>query len=189
MPEVSENAMFLITASYQPFTRIEYGNKYTIPCDMLTTLVFLGFYIEATLDYIITEMEQKDEMIDVIGHKKGLGYKLFWFYNRNVTHITFNDLKEFRGAFNLGLLYDKFIDLKKILDFRNDIAHGDIDEAIKRIKDYKEDIDAVSLLRTSAKRITNKLVCIAYDAGFPHIEKNVDYDEAVGVFTSKENNS
>ena len=194
MSEVCDGAMFLITASYQALQRIEHPgqaiqfDRSTLPCDELVTVVFLGFYLEASLTFIIQKLGETEEMVKFFYPKKkpknpniGLRRKFAWFYNKYVARSVAPNWNALRRSNNKidAKLERKFPGFTKINAFRNDIAHGDLDKAIKRIiKEYK-DPKAVDLLRTQAKVIVDTLIKIAHKAHFNDIGKNVSYEDVL----------
>ena len=73
---------------------------------------------------------------------------------------------------------------KEINEFRNKIAHGELDKAIKRFKTDYKDIKDVDLLRTRAKKMTDALSDIARKT-HPEVGKNVYYDYALENYMVK----
>ena len=197
--EVSDDAMILISISYQALNRIKYTGRAiqlinrTITCDELVIVVFLGFYLEASLTEIINKMGETKMMNKFFRSKRYLGLKdkFAWFYNEHIAtskgevkvankeHLFINDDS---GKNIMGKLDDEFPGFKKISDFRNDIAHGDLSEAIKRIKTEYNDTNDVNLLRTQAKEIVDALITISREAGYDDIGKNIPYDDTLNNY-------
>jgi hypothetical protein len=199
MTEVSDDAMFLISISYQALDRIKYTGRAiqlinrTITCDELVTVVFLGFYLEASLTDIIKKMGETEIMNNFFKPKRYLGLKdkFAWFYNEHIAatkgEIKVADkehlfIKDGVGKYIMEKLDNEFPGFKKIYDFRNDIAHGDLGEAIKRIKTQYNDTNDVNLLRTHAKEIVDNLITISREAGYNDIGKNIPYDDALNNY-------
>ncbi len=157
MAEVSEDAMLLITTSWQALKRAELNNRDTILCDCTVIILFASIYIEANLNYIIDKMDMTDEMLQFFDGKNkkgfypGLQQKLGWFYNEFVAHRKENKWNREKIE---KKLWRKFPGYKKIYKIRNDISHGFVPRSI-------EDLDEAIKLRQQAKDIVVELVKIA----------------------------
>jgi hypothetical protein len=195
MAEVSDDAMFLISISYQALQRIEYTGRAiqltdrTIPCDELVTVVFLGFYLEASLTEIIKKMGRTADISNFFSTPKnkpkeiplGLRKKLAWFYNEYMEGSKASNGHDlFRASNEIDVkLEEMFPGFTKINDFRNDIAHGNLEKAIERIKAEYRDTEDVVLLRNQAKEIVDTLIKFAREAGHTDLNKNISYDDAL----------
>ena len=189
MAEVSKEAKLLINTSFQALRRIDFEDKDTFFCNSLVTVVFAGFYLEASLDYIIKEMGGKEEMEKFLGNKPGMRNKLSWFYNVNVAPPRMNNKNIYYSKSFKQKLEGEFPGFEKIVDFRNNISHGgNVYRAIERIKEFKTREDIVQL-RTQAKQITDKLIDIANKAEHTNIEKKITFSDAVGSITRMESSS
>ncbi len=196
--EVNTDAMFLISISYQALKRIEYKGNFiqvvgdTQPCDEIVTIVFLGIYLEASITYIINKMEETKKM-NLFYRPKGqpvnlsLFDKFAWFYNEHIEgtkdKCSNSDqlfCKDTQKNYTiLEKLDNVFHGFRKIYDFRNDISHGNLDEAIKRIKAVYKNTDTIGLLREDAKKCVDILIDIAHKANHEDISKNVPYNDAL----------
>ncbi len=191
--EVCDDAMFLISISHQANKRYKHAGKYikvignTIPCDELVSVVFLGFYLEASLTYIIEKMGKAGEIVNFYYPNRktrvlniGLRKKIAWFYNRYVAkeEMNKNALLDENNKID-ETLEREFPGFKRIYAFRNNIAHGELDEAIKRIILEFREPKAVDELRTQAKDIVDLLIDIANKSSCSHISKIVSYENAL----------
>ena len=91
MSEVSEDAMLLITISWQALKRAELNNKDTILCDTTVLILFASIFIEANLNYIIEKMGMTTEMRQFYTRREGKFYpglqkNLFGFIT-NLWHV------------------------------------------------------------------------------------------------------
>jgi hypothetical protein len=86
MPEGSKDAAILIATSWQAFNRAIQSNSDTLICDCTVLILFAGFFVEANLNYIITELHMNEQMISFLDNKPfpGLQDKLGWFYNQYI---------------------------------------------------------------------------------------------------------
>ncbi len=179
--EVSEDAMLLITTSWQAANRLKHGDKNHILCDSLVTLSFLGFYLEASLDYIIIKMGREMEVEEFYKPRKiGLQYKLAWFYNEFIVISKSNNYDEMKKNKKIFTDIEKeFPGFGSIRDFRNDISHGgNLNDAIVRIKRDYGTFEEIDQLRTQAKAIVGKLCNIAEENGYD-VKKIINYDDAI----------
>ena len=201
--EVSHEAMFLLTTSYQAYKRIENPGLYfkfdrdTVPCDELVTIVFLGFYIEASLTNIIERMGRLNELVNCFYPKKkpkifniGLRRKISWFYTKYVENEE-PDRDKLNDP-NKKLdekLEARFPGFTQINEFRNDIAHGELSEAIRRtLTDYR-DPNIVDDLRTKSKNIVDTLLEIANKSACSLITKNYSYEDVLNKYGSYTKNT
>jgi hypothetical protein len=199
--EVSNDAMFLISISHQARERYKHFGKQmmvlgnTLPCDNLVTVVFLGYYLEASLTHIIEKMGEV-ECLKIFCDKRnlrdiGLLYKLAYYYDTHIAKTKKEErkasLKEFIKAYPyekgnptiFQKLDSEFPGFKDIYDFRNSISHGELDETIKRIIINYKDIKAVEGIREEAKAIVGMLVKCAHKDGHKDISKNINYEDAL----------
>ena len=197
--EVSEDARFLINTSYQAYKRIDVNDKDTFYFNTLVAIFFLGIYLEESIDHIIDQMNNKYEEMTVYlkPHPPGLLNEFVWYYNEFIAEQNGEPKQEKSNIYfnkqNLPTTMEKlekeFEGFTIIYEFRNDIAHGDLDEAIERIKSEYKAITDVDSLRTKAKKITNKLVNIAQDAGYEFIKKDKSFPAAIGTMVRAEPSS
>jgi hypothetical protein len=196
MAEVSKQAKLLINTSFQALGRINFEDKDTFFCNCLVTVVFAGFYLEASLDYLIQEIGKQAEFKEFLEGKRypGMQDKLAWFYYHYVVKSEEVDeamlyKKDKDDKQVSGKLEEEFKGFSKIRDFRNDISHGgNVYKAIERINEFKTREDIVQL-RTQAKQITDKLIDIANKAEHTNIEKKITFYDVVGPNTRSESSS
>jgi hypothetical protein len=85
MPEGSEDAALLIATSWQAFNHAIRGDEKTLITDCTVVILFAVFFIEANLDYLVEELNQKEQMLKFLSKDyPGLQDKLGWFYNEHV---------------------------------------------------------------------------------------------------------
>ena len=73
------------------------GNKETLICDCTVVILFAGFFIESNLNYIVEEINMKQNMTKFLNMKyPGIQDKLGWYYNEFVARSK---------AFNLSLIH------------------------------------------------------------------------------------
>lgn len=87
MPEVSADAAILIATSFQALERAKYDDPNTSLTNCTITILFAGFYIEATLNSIFEylNLETKLEKFPKPKSNPGLHYKIMWFYNEFIS--------------------------------------------------------------------------------------------------------
>jgi hypothetical protein len=209
MPELTNETMLLITTSFQALERLDFNDKDTFLCNSLVTVVFLGFYVEASLDFAIQKIGNIEEIKIFLGNQNpGLFGKLAWFYyfyfavgvkgHENEQYQEYKKKDENGNPIKKGdkitrtivnkKLEDEFPGFNKIVDFRNDISHGgNVSRAVERIMDFKTR-EEVDFLRTQAKCITDKLEGII-KVTYPDSGKNVFYSDVIGNSTSDESSS
>ncbi len=196
--EVSEDARFLINTSYQAYKRIDVNDTDTFYFNILVAIFFLGMYLEESIDHIIGQMGGKYEEMKVFlgNYRPGLLNEFVWYYNEFIT-VNDREPKEDKGDIYFNKNHPKTIEkLEKefegfstIYQFRNDIAHTKLNDAIDQIKSEYVDIANVDALRTRAKRITDKLVNIAQHAGYEFIKKDKSFSAVIGTMTRAEPSS
>lgn len=173
MAEVSDNAAIFIATSYQAMERAKFGippNSQTV--NLMVSLVFLGFYLEESIDVIINRLNKSNELTELFGKKEfGLKYKYGWFYN---AYIAPSKLNKSNKPFMDNLLKNldvRFPGFEKIYTFRNPVSHGKIQHSLT--------IPEVYALRENAKAITDELLKIVAQKERIVIEKNVNYKDAL----------
>jgi hypothetical protein len=177
MPEASKNASLLIATSYQALKRAEQGDKTTEITNCVVIILFAGFFVEENLNIIIKRMKKSSQMISFLGGKKhpGLLEKIAWYYNQFVDSPKALNRKELfaKDRTNELIILDKletrFSGFKEIMRFRNNIAHGQIDNLAH--------LENASRLRQQAKSIVNELFRIAAQSNY-HIPRNITYQVA-----------
>ena len=172
MSEITNDAMILISISFQALKRAERGNKSTFLCDCTVIIAFAIFFIEANLNGIIDELQKNDEINKFFGYDHpGLRDKLIWFYNEYVaSEKVINKNQLVQQEINEEL-EKEFPGFSNIYDFRNNIAHGVINES-------QANLENASQLRIKAKEIVNKLFVDLSKKGVD-IHRNINYDAAI----------
>jgi len=176
MPEGSDAAAILIAISYQALQR-QVAMAATRKADNTIVILFAGFYIEATINAIIDQMNVRPKMNRFLNPANrqnfhpGLQDKLGWFYNEYVARKIATSRKQlYRDGITLKLRW-KFPGFAKLYSFRNDVAHG----KINRIADSAEETQA---LRAQAKVIRDSLYAIALHHD-PDIKIDTTYWDAI----------
>ncbi len=178
MPEASKDAAILIATSYQALKRAENGDKATETTNCVVVILFASFFIEENLNVIIKEMKKLDQMKLFLGGKEhsGLLDKMAWYYNSYIASTSAKNRKELfakdaKGKLSIiDKLEDRFPGFKDIYEFRNQTAHGKINNLAN--------IENADKLRKQAKAIVNELFKIAAKAG-PEIPRNITYQAAI----------
>ncbi len=172
MPEATKDAVFLIATSYQALGRVVRGDEQTMTCNCTVVLVFAAFYIEANLTNIIKEMGVYDDFKDFVPSRfPGMYPKLSWFFTTYVKPGLATSKSDFHNPKFATALYKQFSGFEEIHDFRNGVAHGDIDLSKANSKDALR-------LRDDAKKIVAGLFKIAENAGHK-IKRAITYQIAV----------
>ncbi len=179
MPEGSKDAAILIAVSYQALNRALSNNELTRLTDCTVLILFAGFYVEATLNYIFesTGRDIKDFPISFYNRKRkpnpGMRDKLAWFYNEFIEELRAENWEEI-GKKNIYDKIDKcFPGFSELCTFRNDISHG-------RVNDTAKDLQISKKLREQAKDIVNKLYEVLENRGIT-IKRVETYQEAIGL--------
>lgn len=176
MPEGSNDAAILIAISYQALQR-QVAMIATRKADNTVVILFAGFYIEATVNDIIDQMNVRPQMMAFLnsGNRQnfhpGLQNKLAWFYNQYVATKKAKTRKQLFKSKVTVKLRRKFPGFAKLYKFRNDVAHG----KINRIADSMEDTQD---LRVQAKAIRSSLYAIALSHD-PKIKIDTTYLDAI----------
>ncbi|MEN6511595.1 MAG: hypothetical protein ABFD00_07155 [Chloroherpetonaceae bacterium] len=173
MAEVNNNASILIATSFQAIERAKVSSA---PENLMISLVFLGFYLEENLDFIIETLNKKNELIKFFNKKNnhGLLDKFGWFYN---SYIASERLQKSNKKFMRCLLKnleERYPGFKKIYEYRNHVSHGKINSSVN--------IQKVGQLRQTAKAITDDLLEIVNQKESISIKKNINYKDAIANF-------
>jgi hypothetical protein len=184
MPEISDNAAIFIATSFQAYNRAEMGDKATDISNCTVALVFAGFYLEESLDVILSRLKKDDEMRVFFGFKKGkpigMLLKFAWFYNSYIARSKVSKEKLLRKNkagkyFILKKLDTKFPGFNRLYSFRNDVAHG----KINRFANFRD----TQMLRQQAKDMVSQLLEIANQHVDMPIMRRVTYVDAVANFS------
>ncbi|MBN2548453.1 MAG: hypothetical protein JXB15_04810 [Anaerolineales bacterium] len=178
MAEVNEDAMTLISISWQALNRAVSDNKDTILCDCTVIILFACIFIEANLNHIIKEMNMTQQMRQFCGMKKknqhpGLQHKLGWFYNKCVSRNKAKSTGDKRYAGIQKKLGRKFPGYSTLSNFRNDISHGTINPTIASLASAMK-------LRQQAKDIVDELFRIAKKNGY-NIPRTTTYQDVIAI--------
>jgi len=172
MAEGSRQAALLIAISYQALNRAHRSSKYTRVSDCTVMILFAGFFVEATLNYIIDEMGETAKMESFFhSAHPGIHNKLAWLFNEHVSR------KKFLGRtqlYRVGIdskLRRRFPGFGPLLRFRNDISHGEINRSARSLKRALK-------LRRQAKSMVDTLYVISTRAGF-NIPRLRTYNDAI----------
>lgn len=173
MPEVSEDATFLIATSWQALKRAKEGDDRTMVCNCTIVILFAGFFIEANLNHIIYEMGKTNELTRFFGNNRfiGLQGKIGWFYNQYVARDKAQNKREMYNKMIVQKLNRKFPGFDKIYEFRNSVSHGVINRSDASLENTMK-------LRKQAKEIVDQLFSIAKSAGH-EIPRVVSYEMAI----------
>jgi hypothetical protein len=182
MPEGSKDAAILIAVSFQALNRALKENQDTLLSDCTVVVLFAGFYVEATLNHIFASAN-KDIKTFPLSEKKphgknqpGLQDKLAWFYNEFIEDPKATNWKEIKRKKIYKKLASTFPGYTDLCDFRNDLAHGKVNETAKSLP-------TAEMLRQQAKDLVSQLYAIASMKGYsvPRIET---YRDAIASLTN-----
>lgn len=172
MPEGSSDAAVLIATSWQALNRAAFGRQDTLLCDCTVVVLFVGFYVEANLNYIIDQLHETPKMRAFLGQPyPGLQDKLAWFYNEYLARRKATTRKAMFQAGAARKVRRRFPGFAALYRFRNDISHGVINRTARSLARSQR-------LRQQAKDIVNDLFAIAEKAG-RSIPRDVNYYDAI----------
>ena len=173
MAEANKDAMLLISISWQALTRAISNDHQTQICDSIVVTLFAGLFIEANLNHIIKELNMKEELEVFLQNDKfpGMQDKLAWFYNKFIAKNKAMTKKELRNKGIYKKLKRRYPGFIKLYNFRNDLAHGIINNTAKSIRE-------VERLRQKAKDIVYDLYKVVKKSGYS-IPRNVTYIKAI----------
>ena len=178
MPEAGEHSPVLIAISHQARERqIASGDPRTLRANCTIIIVFSAYYIEATLNSIIDQMNMRSKMDAFLNPRNlthfhpGMQAKLAWFYNEFVATKKAADKAELGTMKIYDQLEIKFPGYAEIRDFRNGVSHG-------KIGSVANDLAEALRLRELAKNIGTELLAIAqtYD---PNVDADTTYWDAI----------
>ena len=179
MAEVSDNAIILITTSFQAYNRAIDG----IPANseqvnLMVAQLFLGFYLEETINVIISKLKKESE-VEIFNDNKpfnqcGLLNKFWWFLNSYISQsqLRMNSKRNIDSIKNVLEL--NFPGFKEILEFRNQVSHGEFMLGLN--------ISGVFELREKAKVITDSLLNIVASKEGMIIAKDHSYKVAADLY-------
>jgi hypothetical protein len=178
LPEGSKNAAILIAISYQALQRqLASKDPNTQKANCTVVILFAGFYIEATLDYIVSALGMKSKMLGFLnpsGNKHyhpGIQQKLAWFYNEFVARDKATSSSQFKQFSTYSKLRRKFKGFAGLYKFRNDVSHG-------RVNRSADSLSKTQNLRDQAKAIRRQLYEIAQKRD-PTIRPDTTYQKAI----------
>ena len=165
MPESTKEASMLINISYRALKRVEADNQDAQIADRVVMMIFAAFFIEANLNHIIKALGKEKDVETKWGANSGLGNKLAWFYNAYVSSSEITSKKEIYQK-----TCERFPCSREICDFRDCIAHGELNKALPYLSQAEE-------MRAKAKDIVDELFKILKVHGheFPRV---ITYNEA-----------
>ena len=135
-------------------------------------ILFAGFFIESNLNYIVEEINMKQNMTKFLNMKyPGIQDKLGWYYNEFVARSKAFNRKQLYGNRIEIKLRRKFSGFAKLYRFRNDLSHGVINR-------YATSCSEAEKQRNQAKDIVVELFNIASKNGYG-ISRVVSYDRAI----------
>ncbi len=173
MPEGNSDAMLLIAISWQAMKRREERKTIAWITDSIINVLFMSFYIEANLRYIMETL--KDQFpVNPPNEYSSMMQKLT-FLDGYFSCLA-NDRKVGSDGWRPSNedLFEEYQGLQRINDFRDSISHGRVIKASKEVVDE-------GILRDQAKEIVNKIFEKARGAGFS-IQRSTDYIQAIGEF-------
>ena len=178
MPEAGEHAPVFIAISHQARERqLASGDPLTLRANCTIIIVFAAFYIEATVNAIVDQMNLRSKMESFLNpdNRKhfhpGMQAKLAWFYNE------FEATKKVASKADFGKekIYDqleaRFPGYAEIRDFRNGVSHGKIGPAA-------DDLKKALALREQAKDIRTELIAIGQRHD-PNVDTDTTYWDAI----------
>lgn len=178
MPEGSKDATILIATSYQALNRaFDSKNEDMLFTNCTVLILFAGFFIEATLNYIFEflnidiEAFPRDEKSGEGVLHPGMQAKLAFFYNEFIKESKSSNWKKLRKKSvykKISMIFPGFSDLH---EFRNDISHGRINESAKSL-------ETALKLRNQAKDIVDRLYTITTDKGYS-VKRLETYSDAI----------
>ena len=178
MPEAGKHAPVLIAISHQAREQqIASGDPLTLRANCTIIIVFAAFYIEATVNAIVDQMDVRPKMESFLNPENnkyahpGMQAKLAWFYNEFVATEKAADKSELGKMGIYDQLEPKFPGYAEIRDFRNDVSHGKIGPAA-------DDLAKALALREQAKAIRAELYAIGKRHD-PKVDPDTTYWDAI----------
>jgi hypothetical protein len=172
MPEGTREASVLIATSYQALNRELAGSRETRIADCTVLILFAGFYIEATLNYIANKTGKSKEMASFLGRPyPGMQDKLGWFYNEFIARSKASTKKQLYDNGIEQKLRRKFPGFARLYRFRNDISHGKINASATSVATAK-------VLRRRAKNLVGLLYAIPSRKGYK-VPRLITYRAAI----------
>jgi len=179
MPEVNEDASLLIATSWQALGRAEIGRGDTRLCDSTVVILFAGFFLEASLTELIDKLGRMQDMRDFLRvQHPGLQDKLGWFYNEYVARDKAPTRKQMYKRGITRKLRRRFPGFSTIHKFRNDVAHGVINNSARSLTRTR-------LLRQQAKEIVDSLFEISAKAGHD-VLRETTYWQAITIHAQQQ---
>jgi hypothetical protein len=178
MPEGSKDAAILIATSYQALYRaFKTNNKDMLFTNCTVLILFAGFFVEATLNYIFEFLNidikafPRDEKSSEGIPYPGMQAKLAFFYNEFIKESKSSNWRNLlkKSIYEeISAMFPGFSDLH---EFRNDISHGRINEAAKSF-------ETAIKLREQAKDIVDHLYTITTNKGYS-VKRLENYRDAI----------
>jgi hypothetical protein len=178
MPEAGKHAPVLIAISHQARERQRAsGDPLTLRANCTIIIVFAAFYIEATINAIIDQMNMRPKMEAFLNpdnrqhYHPGMQAKLAWFYNEFVATKKAANKVELGTMKIYDQLESRFPGYAEIRDFRNGVSHGKIGSAA-------DELDEAIMLREQAKDIRTELFAIGKSHD-PNVDQDTTYWDAI----------
>ena len=174
MPEGGRYAPILIGISWQALGRARTENPQTMRCDCAVVVAFAGFYLEANLNHIVDELQQRDAMRAFLKRKHpGLQDKLAWFYNEfDAPRKAATSAELFEGDIT-STLDRRFPGFAALYRFRNDLAHGIVNSTAHSLSETER-------LREQTKEIAAELYAILEKWGTP-VSHDTTFFQAIEI--------
>jgi hypothetical protein len=167
VPEISTDATLLIATSWQALGRAQSGDEKSMICNCTVIIVFAAFYLEANLTQIIESVNKYDDLINFADNDRpGLGVKFAFLYKELMLDDTEIDKKKIYLK-----IKEEFPEAVELYDFRNKVAHGEIDRSLATLENAKR-------LRFAAKKIVSRFLDTAKNAGY-EIDRGTTYEFAI----------
>jgi hypothetical protein len=185
--EVSKDAMWLITVSWQALKRAEREevekDEVGRICDCTVVLAFAGFFVEATLAHIIEALGEWEKMLEFLDMHKTpfptptLFNRFQWFYNKRLSNTPVAKKSQLPARDEMmTLLEAEFPGIRTLFEFRNSVAHGTMHKVVL-------DLGQTVELRKKAKAIASKLRETASAGSKTLVSADVGFKEAFTGFT------
>jgi hypothetical protein len=186
MSEGSKDAAILIAVSYQALMRALENDEERLFTDCTVMLLFAGYYVEASLNYILDTTGKDIKAFPVsanCSHGKsilGLYHKLSFFYNEFISNSRVSNWADLQRNIGEQLLDKTFPGYGALRDFRNDVSHGVINLSAL-------DFEVAKSIRLQAKALVNHLYKVTEAKGYT-IERLTTYKKAIAAINNPSRN-
>lgn len=142
-------------------------------------ILFAGFYIEATLNYLRDRTRKRASMRKFLRKRyPGMQDKLAWFYNEFIARAKAPTKEALYKRGIKSKLRRKFPGFAELHRFRNDISHGEVNRCAASLATAQR-------LRQNAKDLVAELYSYTARAGF-EVPRIVTYQDAITFFGNLE---